>query len=328
MLRANKSKASAVKASKPQQQKIQKRKITTKKTITKKRTPTSALNITTRRQFSTDADAKEEAEKPATFSFAKTEEVDLLAEAPVLLTHVDLTKSAHLGDVLKIKECLAQVEPKLDVNCYDQFGQTPLIHAIKARNLKSMQLLIQAGADVNLVDKQKFWPPVCYAIRKNSVSVFRTLMLSKPKVFLTVPGNRTPLSIAAESGTQITILNDLLEFGFNIDHRDDQGKTALMYAAKSCAPRELEWFLNLGANPSLKDKSGKDALAYAKPLLFKNNYRLIKSRLNEYRRYANLDSAEEDQAVKQALQQIKNDINEKNKIKKGKEVKTAEAVKA
>ena len=314
MLRTGKAVSSS---KKPSLRKVAPTKTTKRKlTTAKKLKPTTLKSTTTisKFKFSTEV-AGSTAAKP------ETEEVDLLAEAPVIYTNNDLSRAAHLGDILQLKACLAQTEPKLNINYKNGYGQTPLIHAIKQRHVKSVQLLVKHGADINLTDDQKHWPPVFYAIRQNSVSLFRTFMSYNPDIHRTVPGNKSPMSIAGESGTQVTILNDLLDLGFSVDHCDIQGKTPLMSIVKTGTIKEVEWFLNQGANPATKDKTGRSAVVYSRTNQDGNIYRLVQTRYNETKRIHKLETQEEDAAVKDALDRIKQQITETNRIKNPKKVK-------
>jgi hypothetical protein len=305
-------------------QKATQRKVTTKKAVKKVATK---MTKTTKRSFSA---TPEQATTTTTTTTPTTqapkmvmpEEIDLLAEAPIVLTQKELGLAAYQGDLLKLKECFGQVEPKLNVNFKDHYGQTPLIHAIKNRHVKTMQYLIKNGADINLVDDQKKYPPFFHAIRKNSVSIFRTFLQNQPKTHVTIRGNKTALTIAAEHGAQVTILNDLLDMGFNIEHRDAHGKTPLMYAVLSSTIKEVEWWLNQGADPITRDKSGKCALDYA--LTRRNEskiYRLVQTRANELRRIRRLDNADENNAVKDALAHIDAQVKQQRLINNPQKVK-------
>lgn len=319
MHRSSQKKAQKPSAAQQKHQKLTKRKIATKaKKLVKKPSQTKLTTTTTFSRFFS-AEAANAAEP-------EVEQYGVFEEEKVIYSQRDLGLAAHQGDVLKLKECLAQSFPKLDINALDSYGQTPLIHAIKQRHVKSMQILISGGADINKVDSQKRWSPFFYAIRRNSVSLFKAFMAHNPEVNITAPKNTTAMTVAGQAGAQIFILNELLNLGLNIHHRDDHGKTPLMYAASTSHTKDLEWWLNEGADPRACDKFGKSAMTYSlKGRPDHQNYNLLKSRTLELRKLHKMELAEtdEDSAVKAALQQIKTNINEKNKIIVGERVKSA-----
>ena len=300
MLRANNKAQTKKQPKQPKlQTKIAKRKLTT--SATKKRQPTR----NTRQQFfSTDATTTTTATATTTEQDSTIDLESLLLEAPVLFTQRDLTGAAYQGDIVKLKDCFAQADPKLDVNWKNSYKQTPLILAIKQRHVKSMQFLIKHGADINLPDGQQKYPPIFHAIRKNSVSLFRTLMQSKPNIHYAAPGNKTAMTIAAEGNAQITILNDLLQLGFSVHHRDMSGKTPLMYAVQTGRFKEVEWFLNEGASPTTVDKSGKNAIHYSKTNQDGAVHRLVVTRAQEMNRIHKLEVRDENLAVETVMKRM------------------------
>jgi len=72
------------------------------------------------------------------------------------------------------------------------------------------------------------------------------------------------MTIAAEAGVQVPILDKLLGMGLAVDHRDCHGRTPLMYAVGKATRSHIVWWLDHGANPFVKDKEGKSVLDHAK----------------------------------------------------------------
>ncbi len=103
-----------------------------------------------------------------------------------------------------------------NVNETNWMGKTPLMHAIQSQNIESIQLLIQAGADVN---------QPTYSI--NDIGY-------KYETFARegYAGKRTPLMYAAWQGTKESI-EYLIQQGADIQSRDTKGDTALSYLIRN-----------------------------------------------------------------------------------------------
>ncbi len=68
--------------------------------------------------------------------------------------------------------------------------------------------------------------------------------------------------LAAKNSTP-EIIEILIDAGADVNSRDAEGQTPLMWAAESNAPEVVQLLLDKGANASLKDEYGKTAFEYA-----------------------------------------------------------------
>jgi ankyrin repeat protein len=117
---------------------------------------------------------------------------------------------------------------ELDVNGSDSVGNSTLSREIEQRHLEVVEELLRAGADANAANQ--------YGI--------------------------TPLMTAiAYDANGTAIMERLLDAGADLDAQDDGGESALMYAAKYGRRPALEILLARGANPSIRDDSGRTAAA-------------------------------------------------------------------
>jgi len=121
----------------------------------------------------------------------------------------------------------------VDVNSVNVDGDTPLSTAIESGNHKMIQLLLKEGSNVNHKLKQEKMNLLMYAIDKQ--------------------GSRSS-----------TTIKTLLKAGIQIDARDKDGKTALIYAAINDDSNTLRTLIKAGANLKAHDRKSLRALNYAK----------------------------------------------------------------
>ncbi|EPS42694.1 hypothetical protein H072_3329 [Dactylellina haptotyla CBS 200.50] len=134
--------------------------------------------------------------------------------------------AAYFGLEKSIKALICKAK---DLNVKDSKKQTPLFWAAQKGRTEAAKLLIEKGAKVNIKD--------CY--------------------------ERDPLSYAVENGSESTVTL-LLDLGANI--KSSQGRkewTTLIYAARSGNTRLVKLLIQRGADISVKDRQGQDALWHA-----------------------------------------------------------------
>lgn len=73
----------------------------------------------------------------------------------------------------------------------------------------------------------------------------------------------TPLMLAASLGSNDEVLARLLDAGAEIDRQAPSGVTALMLASGDGTSASVLWLMNAGADPTLRDAEGRNALDYA-----------------------------------------------------------------
>ena len=72
----------------------------------------------------------------------------------------------------------------------------------------------------------------------------------------------TELMLSAKDG-DIEACHRLIESGANINHQDDKGATALLYAVLAAKEDIVQLLLNKGADPQIPTNKGLTALAFA-----------------------------------------------------------------
>ena len=115
---------------------------------------------------------------------------------------------------------------------------SPLIYAIKCKNIEAIDTLLKLGANVwQFTD-----------IYSDSVDEFRDFFGFTNRVSI------TPLMYAAYSSTE-EVISFLIKKGAKVNSKDREGRTALIYGSS-------EALIRAGADVNAKDKEGKTALMY------------------------------------------------------------------
>lgn len=143
-----------------------------------------------------------------------------------------------------------QIKNKTSLEVRDQFGNTPLFDAVIHHNLTAVEMLLQNGANMYVMDVNQLRNPFSYACERNDIDTV--------KLFF--------------------------KYAVDVNYQYKKSETALTYAAKGCKNIELvELLLKNGADPNLKDRYGfttKNGLfRYCKK---HQNYKTIMELLEKY----------------------------------------------
>lgn len=157
------------------------------------------------------------------------------------------------GDVETLREL---VRKGADVNAAQGDGMTALHWTAQKGLLKAAEILIHAGAHVEVKTRLGALTPLLLASRAGSADVVEVLLKAgaNPNV-RTTNGGATPLHFAAYSddGRSVELL---LQYGTEIDARDEaSGHTPLMYAAAYNSLDAAQVLLANGADLSLSNKT-------------------------------------------------------------------------
>jgi hypothetical protein len=120
------------------------------------------------------------------------------------------------------------------INTRDAHGGTALVYAIMEQKDKATEILINAGADVNI---ENSWgqTPLIY---------------------------ETPIMYASSLFNK-EIIKRLLKAGANINHQDNKGWTALIFASRYGQEQKVKDLLSFGADVNIKNNEGHTALSLA-----------------------------------------------------------------
>ena len=86
----------------------------------------------------------------------------------------------------------------------------------------------------------------------------------------------TELMLSAKVG-DIETCNRLIESGVNINHQDDKGATALLYAVLAESEDIVKLMIDKGANPYISTKKGLTAITFAENNKLINLIKILKS---------------------------------------------------
>ena len=147
----------------------------------------------------------------------------------------------------------------VDVNHADTSGFAALHYAVQQNHPDVMQVLIDAGADIEAME-EKGRSPLHVACLSGSLAVVKMLLKAGAGVCVLSNGGSTCLHFAAHHGhTEIVrYLVDLPEVDVNHQGMNDQ--SALHYAARQRHPDVVEVLIDAGADIEAQDNDGYSPL--------------------------------------------------------------------
>ncbi|KAK3310943.1 uncharacterized protein B0T15DRAFT_519936 [Chaetomium strumarium] len=190
-----------------------------------------------------------------TFTFSKQKSV---------LSHL-----AEHGDEVLLSFLLNLVRVEIN-STNDLRYPPPLVYAAKKRHAAVMELLLEAGADVDSVDGTRR-TALLYAAANRDERIVKLLLDGGADPEAKDPSGRTPLSLTPELGNE-SIAKLLLDWGADVDSKNEYGRTPLSYAVVPrgvtfLSSREEGWkavvklLLKNGADARAEDRDGKTPLS-------------------------------------------------------------------
>ncbi len=135
----------------------------------------------------------------------------------------ELLNMAEKGDLARVKELIKQ-----GANIYikDSWGCTPILEAALKGHLEIVKLLIDCGAEVNVVNKETNQTVLHMASKASNSDLVKFLIAKGADVDAIDYWKNTPLFSAA-SGNKKEIVEILISAGACVDFRNDNGETPL-----------------------------------------------------------------------------------------------------
>lgn len=150
-----------------------------------------------------------------------------------------------------------------DINAVTKKGLTALIYAAKHGDFDMMKFLLDRGADVNLADINGR-SALLHAVNHGQHECVRLLLDYGADINqICTEDNCTPLTLSARDN-HLKCLNVLIEYGADVNEVDDEEHcTALCTAVHSCNVDCIRLLLEHGANPNIADINGDTPLCSA-----------------------------------------------------------------
>ncbi|WP_395059668.1 ankyrin repeat domain-containing protein [Polaromonas sp.] len=176
-----------------------------------------------------------------------------------------LHAAAHHGDVARIEKLIGT---KADLNARDGNGRTPIHVATFAKQRGAIGALVKAGANINLLDKDRYDGVTIASVADDEETLRVLLSLGASAKLITSRYDGTALIAAAHLGHD-GVVRQLIAAGAPLDHVNNLHWTAAIEAVVlgDGGPRHqktLQALIAAGANLQLTDRLGNTPLQLAK----------------------------------------------------------------
>ena len=168
-----------------------------------------------------------------------------------------------------------------NVNAKDGRGRTPLHVAAFAKQRDAMKALVDAGADPNALDADRYDAVTIAAVADDPATLQSALKLGNRATNVTSRYNGTALIAAAHLG-QVEVVRILIKAGAPLDHVNNLGWTALIESivlgdggARHTAT--LDALVEAGANVNIADRQGMSPLHLAEGRGFREMAEILKA---------------------------------------------------
>jgi len=175
-----------------------------------------------------------------------------------------LHAAAHKGDLAQIGKLIAS---KADLTARDGNGRTPLHVAVFARQRAAVAALAKAGADLNLLESDRYDGVTIASVADDEETLRTLLSLGATAKQITSRYDGTALIAAAHLGHD-GVVRQLIAAGAPLDHVNNLHWTAVIESIVlgDGGPRHqatLQALIKAGANLQLADRQGNTPLALA-----------------------------------------------------------------
>ena len=193
----------------------------------------------------------------------------------------EFIKAIQKGDTQKVVFFLKK---GVDINYKDKNEGTPIMHAIGWKQDYIVDLLLEKKADLTPANKDGM-SVLHFALTEGSKAVTKKIINAGAPINVKNSYGITPLMYAAGKGGKAKpeIVDLLIKKGAKIDIQDNDGSTAIMYAAGKGRLKTVNILLDAGADISIKNKLGRDAMYYANQVVSKDADK-IRELLNNYKK--------------------------------------------
>ena len=175
-----------------------------------------------------------------------------------------LHAAAHTGNAAEVENLAA----KADLNARDGNGRTPVHVATFARQRTAIRALVKAGANINLLDKDRYDGVTIASVADDEDTLRVLLALGASARQVTSRYDGTALIAAAHLGHD-GVVKQLIAAGAPLDHVNNLHWTAAIEAVVlgdggHRHQKTLQSLIAAGANLQLSDRQGNTPLQLAK----------------------------------------------------------------
>jgi hypothetical protein len=181
---------------------------------------------------------------------------------------LDLHDAVLTGSIAQVRKSLHKLTQGKDanpelINEYDQKGCTALSYAVKIKAIEIVQLLLEYDALTDFVDMKTGRTPLFYSVINGSVDISRVLLNAGSSSNAVDVQCVSPLMLAAFRN-DVPHCQLLCKYLADVDIQDENGWTALHYAAFGNAPEVINYLLGEGADRNVRDMNKKKPMHLAK----------------------------------------------------------------
>jgi ankyrin repeat protein len=182
-----------------------------------------------------------------------------------IAAYTGLHAAAHAGDAARIKTLAGSAGA---VDARDARGRTPLHVATFARRHDAIRALVEAGADLGALERDRYDAVTIAAVANDEETLRLLLSLGASARLVTSRYDGTALIAAAHLG-HAGVVRQLIAAGAPLDHVNNLHWTAVIEAivlgdGGARHQQTLQALIDAGANLSLSDRNGRTPLALAR----------------------------------------------------------------
>ncbi len=193
-----------------------------------------------------------------------------------------LHAAAHKGDLAVLDKLLSDHAGRAAINARDSHGRTAVHVAAFARQHEAIRRLAQAGADLQLLEDDRYDAVTIAAVADDEETLRSLLQLGASARLTTSRYDGTALIAAAHLGHD-GVVRQLIAAGAPLDHVNNLHWTAAIEAVVlgDGGPRHqatLKALLDAGANARLTDRAGRTPLDLARSRGLREMVALLEAR--------------------------------------------------
>lgn len=169
-------------------------------------------------------------------------------------------EDAMIGDDAEVLEFLQKYPD--DINRQNMHGSA-LHKAAWNKNTSTVELLLEHGADIDIQKNDDQKTPLILAVQAGDLKTVDLLIKEKADIHLKDTNGETAFLRAALMGFD-DLLKKLHAEGSSLDEKDCKDRTALMYAIKNSNIKTAKWLLEQGSSMEEADIYGDKPIAYVR----------------------------------------------------------------